>query len=155
MSKDITAAYVYKGSTEKLLEAVRKAINNMGLNIKNQNINKESFSFEVSEKMKWLTTNWPIKFRVDSTFANGSSTLIIKASSTLTSYTQEFSNQAKINEFLDLVKTFAPNQPDTSIADLEKLSDLKNNGIITEEEFNTKKSRYLAYKITVMRYREE
>jgi len=73
--------------------------------------------------MKWISTNWPIKFKIESSFMNGTSTLIVKASSTLTSITQEISNQAKINEFLDLVKTFAPNinKSDNSITDIERI----------------------------------
>jgi hypothetical protein len=34
-------------------------------------------------------------------------------------------------------------KPTSNISDLEKLADLKNKGIITEEEFNAKKKQIL------------
>jgi len=54
---------------------------------------------------------------------NGASIVIIKTSSTLTLYRQEMSNQAKINEFLDLVKTFVPNinESNYSATDIERI----------------------------------
>ncbi len=123
MSKDVTAAYIYNGTPNTLLSGVLKAIEKMNLTNKYENVIDNSFSIEVSEKMKWLSTNWPIKFKIESSFMNGTSTLVVKASSTLTSYTQEFSNQAKINEFLDLVKTFAPNinKANDSTTDIERI----------------------------------
>ena len=123
MSKDVTAAYIYNGTPKTLLSGVLKAVEKMNLTAKHENVKDNSFSIEVSEKMKWISTNWPIKFKIESSFMNGTSTLIVKASSTLTSITQEISNQAKVNEFLDLVKTFAPNinKSDNSITDIERI----------------------------------
>ncbi len=43
---------------------------------------------------------------------NGTSTLIVNAISTLTSITQEFSNKAKVQELMELVKLFAPSSTD-------------------------------------------
>ena len=123
MSKDVTAAYVYNGIPKTLLSGVLEAIDKMNLKTKHKKEKDGSFSIEVSENMKWLSTNWPIKFNIESSFANGTSKLIVKASSKLTSITQESSNQSKINEFLDLVKTFAPNtnEANDSTTDIERI----------------------------------
>jgi hypothetical protein len=145
MSKETTAVYVYNGAEETLLSAIHRAIDTMNLNIKREYAQTESISFEVSEKMKWLTTNWPVSFEIKASLENRQWTLVVRGSSTLTSYTQEFSNQAKVNEFLELVKSFAPNnKADSSVADLEKLAELRDKGIITEEEFNQKKKQILS-----------
>jgi hypothetical protein len=112
MSKDITAVYVYDGDPKTLLGATFKAMDKMKLRVSNQNVRGDSFSMEASEKMKWLTTNWPVKFKISSVYLNGTSTLTVTAGATLTSLTQEFSNQAKVNEFMDLVKAFAPTKVD-------------------------------------------
>jgi hypothetical protein len=112
MSKDITAVYVYDGDSKTLLGATFKAMDKMRLRVSNQNVRGDSFSMEASEKMKWLTTNWPVKFKIASVYLNGTSTLTVTVGATLTSLTQEFSNQAKVNEFMDLVKAFAPTKVD-------------------------------------------
>ena len=108
MSKDATATYTYKGASNTLLSGVLKAIEKMNLTITHESVNDHSFLFEVSEKRKWLSTNWPIKFKIESSFMNGASIMIIKAGPTLTLYRQLIPNQAKINEFLVLVKTSVP-----------------------------------------------
>lgn len=121
MSKEISAGYNYRGDFRVLLEAVRKAIEQMKLNTNSSKITDSSFSFEVAEKMKWLTTNWPIKFSIEAIDKNGTSTLIVHARSTLTSITQEFSNKAKVQELVELVKLFAP----SSTADAQIDSDIE------------------------------
>jgi hypothetical protein len=123
MSRDATAVYTYKGAPNALLSGVLKAIEQVNLTITHESVNDDSFSFEVSEKRKWLSINWPIKFKIESSFMNGASIVIIKASSTLTLYRQEISNQAKINEFLDLVKNFVPNinESNYSATDIERI----------------------------------
>jgi hypothetical protein len=54
---------------------------------------------------------------------NEVSELTVQAGTKLTSITQERSNQAKINEFLDLVKAFAPNinKSDNPNTDIERI----------------------------------
>ena len=110
MSKQITSGYNYRGDFQLLVAAVRKAIEQMELKTEFFSATGTSVSCEVAEKMKWLTTNWPVKFSVEGTYANGASVLMVQASSTLPSITQEFSNQAKIQEFVELVKLYAPSQ---------------------------------------------
>lgn len=143
MSKDITVAYNYNGDFSKLKSAVYQAIQKMNLNTKIDYSSDSHISVEVSEKMKWLSTNWPVSFKIESQNSDNGLTLVVKVGTILTSYTQEISNQAKINEFIDLVKAFAPNQQNSSIDDLEKLALLKEKGIITEDEFSAKKKQVL------------
>lgn len=123
MSKDISVGYNYRGDFRVLLEAVRKAIAQMKLKTNSSKITDSSFSFEVAEKMKWLTTNWPVKFSIEASDKNGTSTLIVHAVSTLTSITQEFSNKAKVQELMELVKLFAPSSAEEAqiASDIERI----------------------------------
>jgi hypothetical protein len=63
----------------------------------------------------------------------------------LASQTQVLTNQAKLTEFMDLVKSYAPNPAtgNSGINDLEKLADLRDKGIITPSEFEAKKKQIL------------
>ena len=63
----------------------------------------------------------------------------------LSSQAQGLANQAKLTEFIDLVKSFSPNPTanDSGINDLEKLADLRDKGIITPTEFEAKKKQIL------------
>lgn len=121
MSKDISEGYNHYGDFHVLLEAIRKTIIQMKLNTKSSNITDCSLSLEAAEKMKWLTINWPVKFSIEATYKNGMSTLIVRARSTLTSITQEFSNKAKVQEFVELVKLFAP----SSVTDTQTVIDIE------------------------------
>jgi hypothetical protein len=122
MSKEVTSGYNYRGDFSILVAAVRKAIEKMNLKTNSDKVTDYTLSFEVAEKMKWLSTNWPVKFSVEATNKNGTSTLIVRAKSTLTSFTQEFSNQAKVQEFIELVKLFAPSsKADTQTNDIERV----------------------------------
>ena len=97
--------------------------------------------------MGLITTKWTVKFIIISTFVNGSSTLTVTANLNmlLASVAQGLANQAKLNEFMDLVKSFAPDTKasNSGIDDLEKLADLRDKGIITPTEFEAKKKQIL------------
>jgi hypothetical protein len=144
---EATAVYVYNGSLTNLLSAVRKVIEQMKLITKNENINSGSFLLEASEKMGFISTKWPGKFIIKSAFENGNSTLTVTANLNLVlaSVAQGLANQAKLNEFMDLVKSYAPNiiAGNSGINDLEKLADLRDKGIITPTEFEAKKKQIL------------
>jgi hypothetical protein len=144
---DAIAVYVYHGSPSDLSSAVHKAIDNMKLITKNENVNSNSFSLEASYKLGLITTLWPGKFIINSAFANGISTLTVTAKMNLIlgSQAQGLANQAKLTEFIDLVKSFAPNPApaNSGLNDLEKLADLRDKGIITPTEFEAKKKQIL------------
>ena len=109
MSITVTAVYSYSGTQEDLLAAVLHAIQKMNLIKKNEYKSDNSFSIEASEKMKWLSTSWPVNFKIESAFVNGISKLTVLAESESIPVTQERLTQAKADEFIDLVKAFAPN----------------------------------------------
>lgn len=123
MSKQITSGYNHRGDFQVLLSAVKKAIQQMELKTEYFSSTNTSLSCKVAEKMKWLTTNWPVKFSIEATHAEGASVLIVRASSTLPSITQEFSNQAKIQEFIELVKLYAPSTASEpqALTDIERI----------------------------------
>ena len=72
-------------------------------------------------------------------------TVTAKLNMILGSVAQGLANQAKLNEFMDLVKSFAPNVEanNSGINDLEKLAGLRDKGIITPTEFEAKKKQIL------------
>jgi hypothetical protein len=63
----------------------------------------------------------------------------------LASAAQIIRNQAKLDEFMDMVKALAPNikANNSGIDDLEKLANLRDKGIITPDEFEAKKKQIL------------
>jgi hypothetical protein len=111
MSKDVTVGYRHAGNLEDLLSAVKQAIGEMGLVLRNEQASDESFRIEAGERMRWLTTNWPVKFDIKAVREDDCNRLIIHAWASLFSITQEFSTNAKAQEFLGLIKLHAPEAP--------------------------------------------
>jgi hypothetical protein len=136
MSNNVTAVYVYSGPPSALVSAVRQAAGKMSLITKQENINDSSFSMEASEKMHFISTKWPGKFIIDLAFADGTSPA-----------EQVLRNQAKLNEFMDMIKALAPNikANNSGIDDLEKLADLRDKGIISPAEFEAKKKQIMGF----------
>jgi len=149
MSNNVTAVYVYSGPPSALVSAVRQAAGKMSLITKQENINDSSFSMEASEKMHFISTKWLGKFIIDSAFADGTSTLTVTANLNLVLAPAEqvLRNQAKLNEFMDMIKALAPNikANNSGIDDLEKLADLRDKGIISPAEFEAKKKQIMGF----------
>jgi Short C-terminal domain len=147
MSIEANAVYIYNGSIANLLSGVRKAIDSMKLVTNNENITVNAFSLVAANKLGFISTRWPGKFIIKAASANGAVNLTVTADLNmfLASQTQVLTNQAKLNEFMDLVKSFAPNSAanDSGLNDLEKLADLRDKGIITPTEFEAKKKQIL------------
>jgi Short C-terminal domain len=147
MSIDATAVYIYKGSLSDLLSGVRKAIDSMKLVTGNENVTANAFSLVAANKLGFISTRWPGKFIIKAAFANGAANLTVTADLNmfLASQTQVLTNQAKLNEFMDLVKSFAPSPAagNSGLNDLERLADLRDKGIITPDEFEAKKKQIL------------
>jgi len=63
-------------------------------------------------------------------------------------------NQAKLTEFMDLVKSFAPNPAanNSGLNDLEKLADLRDKGIITPDDFESQKETDIGVVILCLWY---
>jgi hypothetical protein len=149
MSNNVTAVYVYSGPPSTLVSAVRQAAGKMSLITKQENINDSSFSMEASEKMHFISTKWPGKFIIDLAFADGTSTLTVTANLNLVLAPAEqvLRNQAKLNEFMEMIKALAPNikANNSGIDDLEKLADLRDKGIISPAEFEAKKKQIMGF----------
>jgi hypothetical protein len=147
MSIDATAVYIYNGSLSDLLSGVRKAIDSMKLVTNNENVTANAFSLVAANKLGFISTRWPGKFIIKAAFANGAANLTVMADLNmfLASQTQVLTNQAKLSEFMDLVKSFAPGSAanNSGLNDLEKLADLRDKGIITPDEFEAKKKQIL------------
>ena len=125
MSKVSTVGYRYLGEPGALLEGVVRAAEQMKLVVHEKKVSDSSFKLAASEKMKWLTTNWPVKFEIEATHEDGHSALIARAWTAMTSLTQDFNNQAKAQELIDLIKLNAPSLPEQApaqtAADIERM----------------------------------
>jgi hypothetical protein len=147
MSIDATAVYVYNGSLANLLSGVRQAVGSMKLITGNENVTANAFSLVAANTLGFISTRWPGKFIIKAASADGALNLTVTANLNmfLTSQTQVLTNQAKLTEFMDLVKSYAPNPAtgNSGINDLEKLADLRDKGIITPSEFEAKKKQIL------------
>jgi hypothetical protein len=99
--------------------------------------------------MHFISTKWPGKFIIDLAFADGTSTLTVTANLNLVLAPAEqvLRNQAKLNEFMEMIKALAPNikANNSGIDDLEKLADLRDKGIISPAEFEAKKKQIMGF----------
>ena len=147
MSIEANAVYVYNGSITDLLSGVHKAAESMKLVTGNENVTASAFSLVAANKLGFISTRWPGKFIVKATSANGTVNMTITAdlNMVLAPQSQVLMNQAKLTEFMDLVKSFAPNPAanNSGLNDLEKLADLRDKGIITPDDFEAKKKQIL------------
>jgi hypothetical protein len=147
MSIEAAAVYIYNGSITNLLSGVRQAVDSMKLITNNENVTPNAFSLVASNKLGFISTRWPGKFIIQAASAKGITNLTVTAdlNMVLASQSQVLMNQAKLTEFMDLVKSFAPNPPANSsgLNDLEKLAELRDKGIITPAEFEAKKKQIL------------
>jgi hypothetical protein len=147
MSIEAAAVYVYNGSITDLLSGVHKAAESMKLVTGNENVTASAFSLVAANKLGFISTRWPGKFIIKATSANGTVNMTITAdlNMVLAPQSQVLMNQAKLTEFMDLVKSFAPNPAanNSGLNDLEKLADLRDKGIITPDDFEAKKKLIL------------
>jgi hypothetical protein len=113
----------------------------------NENVTASAFSLVAANKLGFISTRWPGKFIIKATSANGTVNMTITAdlNMVLAPQSQVLMNQAKLTEFMDLVKSFAPNPAanNSGLNDLEKLADLRDKGIITPDDFEAKKKLIL------------
>lgn len=107
-SKKIYKTYSYHGELNILLQAVEKSITQMGLSVNNKSVTDNSFYFSLSEKMKLLTTNWPVHFDIKAEDSEKMIHLNIHSWIRLYSITQAKHTQKKIQEFSNLVKNYVP-----------------------------------------------
>ncbi len=147
MTIEAAAVYVYNGAITDLLSGVRKAIDSMKLATSNENVTAGAFSLAAANKLGFISTRWPGKFIIKAASAKGITNLTVTAdlNMILASQSQVLMNQAKLTEFMDLVKSFAPNPAanTSGLNDLEKLADLRDKGIITPDDFEAKKKQIL------------
>jgi len=113
MSIEANAVYVYNGSITDLLSGVHKAAESMKLVTGNENVTANAFSLVAANKLGFISTAGPAKFIIKAAVAGGIANLTITAdlNMILASQSQVLMNQAKLTEFMDLVKSFAPITP--------------------------------------------
>ena len=102
-------AYSYRGNSEDLLHAVKKACAEMSLRITDERSYAGGFDLTAGEKTSWLSTNWPVKFNVSAEAIGGAIALTIKGASSIGSITQQSNNHNKAQSLLSLISAYAPN----------------------------------------------
>ena len=129
-SKKIFKTYRYNEELDILLQAVEKSINQMDLKVKNKSITDNSFYFSLSEKMRWLSIYWPVHLDIKAEKSGQMIDLNIQAWYQLYSITQAKHTQKKAQEFLDLVKNYAPKRKDYSERDTVDMRYLNPSSIV-------------------------
>ena len=132
-SKKIFKTYRYDGELSILVSVVEKSISQMNLIVKNKSITDNSFYFSLSEKMRWLSTYWPVHLDIKAEKSGTIIDLNIHAWYTLYSIIQTKHTQKKAQEFLDLVKYYLPKRKEFSKWDAITMRYVK--GEITKEEY--------------------
>lgn len=108
MSKDATASFKYGGEVGDLLDATRRACDNMSLRRKSEKSDSHGFTIEAREKMRWLTTNWPVSFSISAQPSGDDWAVIVTAGSKMFSLTQDTNNRAKARELASMIESLAP-----------------------------------------------
>lgn len=132
-SKKIFKTYRYYGELNTLLGIVEKSITQMDLKVKNKSITDNSFYFSLSEKIRLLSRYWPVHLDIKTEKSGQMIDLNIHAWSHLYVITQAKHIQKKVQEFLDLVKSYAPKTREYNERDTIDMSYVR--GEITKEEY--------------------
>lgn len=152
LGKEFTKTISFNCSQEELKKAIHESIQMLNLNPKENNLTEEEIYYLAAEKMKWMSTNWPVTYDIRGKKIDGGWRLIVKCWAKLSSFTQDRYTEKKPQEFIELVKdsgnfkslSETSDSSSSNISKLEKLADLKEKGVITEEEFQQKKKELLS-----------
>lgn len=152
LGKEFTKTISFNCTQEELKNAVRESINILGLKLKENKITEDQIYFLASEKMSFLSTNWPVSYDIRGKKIQNGWRLIIKCWAKMTSITQDRHTEKKPQEFIEIVKDSGNfktvsekmDSTDSNISNLEKLAELRDKGVITEEEFQQKKKDLLS-----------
>lgn len=107
MAKSAFASFTHPAGLGALMNAVVKAAERMKLKHGAESQGPEGFVIIAREPMRWLTTNYPITFRVEATPTAGSCAVTIEASCALPSITQDRHNAQRAQELADLIRVYA------------------------------------------------
>jgi len=102
-------AYSYRGEMQHLLTSVKKSCEKMSLVLKDESVNENGFSITAAQKTNWLSTNWPMQFKITAESVGETYALLIQGASSMGSLTQAANNHAKAQELLSLIQVYAPN----------------------------------------------
>lgn len=152
LGKKFTKTTSFNCKKEDLEKAIKNSINTLGLKIKENNSTGQTIKYLAAEKLSFLSTNWPVNYDIQGQKIDDGWRLIIKCWAKMTSITQDRHTEKKPQEFIDLVKdsgnlktlSESSESSNSNISKLEKLAELKDKGVITEEEFQQKKEKLLS-----------
>lgn len=152
LGKEFTKTESFSCTSEELKKAIEESIIILGLKTKNHNVTEQEMVHKASEKLSFLSTNWPVHYDIESKKIDNGWRVIIKCRAKMTSLTQDRHTEKKPQEFIDLIKDSgnlktlkeSDKSTDSNISQLEKLGELKDKGVITDEEFQKKKEKLLS-----------
>lgn len=122
--KKISKVYRYNGDLNMLLGIVEKSITQMDLKIKNKSITDNSFYFSLSEKIR-LLSHCPVHLDIKAEKSGQMIDLNIHAWPHSYVIKQAKYTQKKAQEFLDLVKNYAPKRKEYNERDTVDMSYVK------------------------------
>jgi uncharacterized protein YnzC (UPF0291/DUF896 family) len=152
LTKEFTKTVSFSCTFEELKKAIEESINVLGLKNKEKSVTDQEMVHKTSERLNFLSTNWPVHYDVESKKIDNGWRVIVKCWAKMTSITQDRHTEKKPQEFIELIKDYgnlktlkeADESSDNNISKLEKLAELKGKGVITEEEFQEKKEILLS-----------
>lgn len=152
LGKEFTKTISLNCTQDELKNAVQESIKILSLKLKESNTTENQIYYLASEKLSFLSTNWPVNYDIKGKKIANGFRLIVKCWAKMTSITQDRHTEKKPQEFIELVKdsgnfksiSESTDSSNSNIANLEKLADLRDKGVITEEEFQQKKKDLLS-----------
>lgn len=108
MSKSAISSFKFAGDLSALHQATQTACERMSLKVKAGDLTESGFLIKASERMKWLTTNWPVSFKISAEKVGSEWAVIVAGGSSMGSITQDHNNQQKAAELANLIKTLVP-----------------------------------------------
>ena len=158
--------YYHKGKFEDIIKIIEKTIFDMELVVKNRVSQNTFFHVTAHEKMKFISTSFPLNFEISVNKFEKFTLVKIKTWSNMFAINQEANSKKRADEFLSRIQNFGgvdqqiqqhvppkihpliarlpPSQThgsDVSVDDFETLKRRYKNGEITKEEYKRLKKK--------------
>ncbi len=93
-------------SQADVIGIVKRVVSKLGTKISDERSYGGGYIIETKEKLKLLSTNWPVKITVDIEELNGSQMINVKGECAGVSITQDGYTKAKTDEFSDMLSKY-------------------------------------------------
>jgi cell division FtsZ-interacting protein ZapD len=107
LGREFTGVISSKKPLKELFEIVLKVVGDTSkIIIKEKNIDNNGFSMSGSEKINWLSTNWPTSLEVSTDIIEEKKIIKVKVYSKGTSITQSSNSRKTLDNLLDNLKVY-------------------------------------------------